>query len=77
MCKTRTIASTKNVFIFSLNDQFLRWSPRSPPKGTLEVPDVRTFRGTSGNIPGMSRSGWQDRWVIIFIPEKLVWMILK
>ena len=28
------------------------------PEGSLEVPDVRTFRGPSGNVPGTSRAGW-------------------
>ena len=26
----------------------------------LEVPDVKTFRGPSGDIPGTSRAGWDD-----------------
>ena len=30
------------------------WSPKSP----LKVPDVRTFRGPSGDVPGTSRAGW-------------------
>ena len=26
----------------------------------LEVPDVRTFRGPSGDVPGTSRAGWEE-----------------
>ena len=47
-----TIASKKTIF--SSNHQFLCWSPESP----LEVPDVRTFRGPSGDAYGTSHVGW-------------------
>ena len=33
------------------------------PKSPLEVPDVRTFSGPSGDVPGMLRAGWE---LIIF-----------
>ena len=36
------------------NHRFFCWSPKSP----LEVPDVRTFRGPSWDVPGTSRTGW-------------------
>ena len=32
--------------------------PQEFPKGPLDVPDVRTFRGISGDVPGTSRAGW-------------------
>ena len=34
--------------------------PQESPKGRLEVPDVRTFRGPSGDIPGTSCAGWDN-----------------
>ena len=52
MFKTITIASKKHFFIKS--SFFFCWSPKSP----LEVPDVRTFRGPSGDVLGTSRAGW-------------------
>ena len=32
--------------------------PQEFPEGPQEVPDVRTFRGISGDVPGTSRAGW-------------------
>ena len=32
--------------------------PWESPEGPLEVPDVRTFRGPSGDVHGTSRAGW-------------------
>ena len=32
--------------------------PQEFPEGSQEVPDVRTFRGISGDVPGTSRAGW-------------------
>ena len=46
------IASKKHFFI---KLSIFCWSPKSP----LEVPDVRTFRGLSRDVPGTSRAGWE------------------
>ena len=32
--------------------------PWESPEGPLEVPDVRTFRGPSGDVPETSCAGW-------------------
>ena len=55
MCKTRNITSKKHFFI---KLSILWLVPLESPEGTLEVPDVRTFRGSSGNVSGKSRAGW-------------------
>ena len=64
MCKTGTTVSKKTLF--SLNDHFYRWSPKSP----LEVPDVMTVSGSSGDVPGMSRADWEAYQIRIFQIKK-------
>ena len=44
--------------LFSLNQQFLCWSPKSPLKVPWRSWTLRTFRGSSGDVPGTSRDGW-------------------
>ena len=53
MCKTKTIAS-KKFFLHQIIIFFV-----GPLRGPLEVPDVTTFRGPSGDVPGTSRAGWE------------------
>ena len=54
-CKTRTNASKNTFFINS--SIFLLVSQKSS-QGPLEVLDVRTFRGPSGDVSGTSRASW-------------------
>ena len=49
MCKTRTSVSKKHFL--KLNHPFMCWSPKSPMKGPLDLSDVKTFRGPSGDVP--------------------------
>ena len=58
MCKTKTIASKKHFFHQIII--FFVGALRSP-KGSLEVPDVTTFRGSSGGVPVTSRAGWNKK----------------
>ena len=51
MTKKRTIASKKTFFIKSTIFVLV---PQESFEGSLEVPDVRTFRRTSGDVPGTS-----------------------
>ena len=44
--------------IFLLNHQFLYWSLESPLEKPLWVPEVKTFRGSSEDVPGRSCTGW-------------------
>ena len=32
--------------------------PSESPRGSLEVPDLRTFNKPSGDVPGTSRASW-------------------
>ena len=59
MCKIKTIASKNTFFIKS---SIFCWSPKSPLKVPLEVPDVTTFRGPSGEVPGTLHPGWVIRY---------------
>ena len=52
MCKAKNIASEKRFLHLIII--FLCWTPESP----LEVPDVQTFRGPSGNVPETLFAGW-------------------
>ena len=59
MCKTKPVAS-KNHFFNQIINFFVGplGVPWRSPEGPLEVPDVKTFRGPSGGVPGTSRAGW-------------------
>ena len=50
-----TIASKKHFFHQIINFLLVLMEF---PEGALVVPDVRIFRGPSGDIPGTSRAGW-------------------
>ena len=57
------------------------WSPKSPlevpwrsPGGPLEVLDVRTFRGPSGDVPGTSRAGWV---IAYLLTQKIILMLFR
>ena len=50
MYKTRTIASKKHFF--SLNHQFLCWSPKSPLKDLWASQALESLRDRQGTSPG-------------------------
>ena len=55
-CVKQRLLHLKNTF-FTKSSIFLLVLYKSP-EGSLEVPDIRTFRGPSRNVPGTSRAGW-------------------
>ena len=66
MRKTRTMTSKKHFFnklsIFLL-------VPLESPEGPLEVPDVRTFKGPSVDVPRTSRAGWDICTLIVTVKK--------
>ena len=66
MCKTRTKTLFHEIINFCVGP--LRVPGRSQG-GPLEVPDVRTFGTSSGDVPGTSRTGWADTHTYVCLSE--------
>ena len=53
-CVKQELLHLKNNFFIKLSFFLLVESTETP----LKIPDVRSFRGPSGDVPGTSRAGW-------------------
>ena len=61
-CKNRNRYVIQALLLLN-NNFFIKSStfvlvPRESPEGPLQVPDIRTFRGSSGHVPGKFCAGW-------------------